>query len=298
MRRSVPPLNALLAFESAARHGNFTRAAEDLGVAQPAVTRHIGNLEDWLGVALFRRSGNRVELNDNGIAVSELVTSLFDRLEIGLRDISSRSGDSIVIAASFGITHLWLMPRITAMRDAALGSAISFVTSENYGDFDRGQVDFSIRFGDGNWPGKTTDLLFSETTYVIASPSFLNAHPELDPHNPVPGLRAEWLLEHGDPNNYGWTGWQEWLQHQGVESPIRSDRPTIQNYPTLLDMVHCGEGVALGFVGLDDHLVDSGELIRLGAPVHRPDVGYYLVSVLSQPEPLARRKLRQYLLSS
>ena len=231
MRRDVPPLNALLAFESAARHGNFTRAAQDLGVAQPAVTRHIGNLEDWLGVPLFRRTGNRVELNDNGVVVSELVTSLFDRLEIGLRDVSSRSGDKIVIAASFGVTHLWLMPRITAMRDAAPGTAINFVTSENYADYDRGQVDFSIRFGHGDWPGKTADLLFSETTHVIASPAFLEANAELDPGDPAANLRAEWLLEHGDPHGHGWMNWRGWLDHHGVKPSIEPVRPTIQNYP-------------------------------------------------------------------
>ena len=184
------------------------------------------------------------------------------------------------------------------MRDAALGSSISFVTSENYADFDRGQVDFSIRFGDGNWSGKTSDLLFSETTYAIASPSFLNDHPELDRDNPAPSLRAAWLLEHDDPQDSGWMTWSDWGRSQGLETSLRPARAALQNYPTLLDMVRCGEGVTLGFVGLDDHLVESGEVVRLGAPVQRTDVGYYLVYEPTQAESLARRKLRQYLLNS
>ena len=184
MRRRLPPLNALMAFESAARHGNFTRAARELGVAQPAVTRHISNLEEWLETELFRRTGNSVELSPDGYAVAEMITPLFDRLELGLGQFSASRNDEIVIGASFGIMHMWLMPQITAMRGAAGGATINFVTSENYADFENGKVDLSIRFGTGDWPGKQATLIFRETTYVIASPEFLARNPQTHPLRP------------------------------------------------------------------------------------------------------------------
>ncbi len=210
MRRRLPPLNALRAFEVAARHGNFSRAARELGVAQPAITRHIANLEDWLGLDLFQRTGNSVEVTMDGYEVADLVASTFDRLELGFSRFSSVQDSQIVIGASFGITHLWLMPQITAMRDAAQGAAINFLTSENYADFEDRKIDFSVRFGAGDWPGKQADLIFAETTHIIASPEFLERHPELDPSRLTETLRPEWLLEHGDPHNYGWMTWSRW----------------------------------------------------------------------------------------
>ncbi|WP_136657122.1 LysR family transcriptional regulator [Nitratireductor sp. XY-223] len=295
MRRRLPPLNALLAFEAAARHSNFTRAAEELGVAQPAVTRHITNLEAWLGIDLFHRTGNAVALTTEGETVSELVTSAFDRLEVSLGSVSARKNNEIVIGASFGITHLWLMPQITAMRGAAGGAAINFVTSENYHDFDAGKVDFSIRFGSGDWPGKRADLLFTETTYVIAAPSFLERTPELDPDDLAATLQTEWLLEHGDMHNYGWMTWKKWFEHHGATLPGDLRNADIRNYPTLLDMIRCGEGVALGYVGLDDDLVEAGEIVRLGEPVSRPDLGYYILSNAGDAMTGASKELWQYL---
>ncbi|MDA4846713.1 LysR family transcriptional regulator [Hoeflea poritis] len=295
MRRRLPPLNALLAFEAAARHSNFTRAAEELGVAQPAITRHINNIESWLGIDLFRRTGNAVMLTADGESVSELVTTAFDRLEISLGALASSKSNEITIGASFGITHLWLMPQITAMRGAARGAAINFITSENYVDFDAGKVDFSIRFGSGDWPGKRADLLFTETTYVIAAPAFLQNTPEIDPDNLAATLRPEWLLEHGDMHDYGWMTWRKWFEQHGSVLSGELRNADIRNYPTLLDMVRCGEGVALGYVGLDNHLVEAGEILRLGKPVKRPNLGYYLLTNAGDGIHGASKELWQYL---
>ena len=297
-RRNLPPLNALLAFDAAARHGNFTRAAEELGVAQPAVTRHISNLEGWLGSQLFERTGNAVHLSPQGQEISTLVTSVFDRLEIELGRSLLAGSAEIVIGASFGMTHLWLMPQITSMRDAALGASINFLTSENYRDFDTQGVSLSIRFGDGAWTGWRADLLFPETTYVIASPEFLSRHDALDPDDPAGTLEADWLLEHGDPAGYGWMTWKRWFAHHDQEVPGHPRRAPVTNYPTLLDMVRCGEGVALGFAGLDDALISSGEAVRLGPPVVRPGLGYYLLSEPDGRRSVLSEDLRRYLVSS
>lgn len=296
MRRNLPPMNAIRAFEAAARHGNFTRAAEELGVAQPAVTRHVTILENWLGSPLFVRSGNAVRLSAEGALASEQITAMLDRLEIMLGQLTARRHLEIVIGASFGMTHLWLMPQVTAMRGAAQGAVINFFTSDRYSDFDTGQVDFSIRFGAGGWPGASEDLLFTETTYVIASPAFLEAHPDLDQDRLAQTLDPAWLLEHGDPYNYGWMTWERWFACHDALVPPTLERTDILNFPTLLDMVRCGEGVALGYVGLDDDLVNSGEIVRLGKPVQRPEVGYYLVSHERGAHEAACQELRAYLI--
>lgn len=275
-RRHVPPLNALLAFDAVARNGSFVRASEELRVAQPAVTRHIGNLENWLGVLLFDRRGNSTVITKDGQNLADLTVAMFDRLEVGLRDIGPATDTEVVIGASFGIAHLWVIPRIAGMRHAAGGVAINFVTSEDYAEFERQHVDLSIRFGDGHWPGRQADLLFEEQAYVIASPDFLAKNPSLNPDDLAGTMDPDWLIEHGDRYNAGWMTWDRWYVSHGQVPPPASRRPEISNYPTVLDMVRCGEGVAIGSAGLDDALVSSGDVLRLGPPLSRAGFGYYL----------------------
>ncbi|MDJ1009402.1 MAG: LysR family transcriptional regulator [Paracoccaceae bacterium] len=295
MRRRLPPLNALLAFDAAARHQSFTLAAREMGIAQPAITRHIGNLETWLGAPLFERRGNSVALTEAGVHLARVATSAFDRIELGVRDLPRGGRQDLIIGASFGITHLWLMPRLAAMR-AATTATVNFMTSDAYSDFDRAGVDLSIRYGDGRFPGYLSDLLLPEICFVVASPGFMAAHPELDPRDLTGSLRGDWLLEHGDPSDTGWVTWRTWFEAQGVPPPQPERWTEIRTYPALLDMVRHGEGLAIGHVGLDDQLVESGEILRLGSPLQRPGRGYFLVY---GPEAMKRpgfRELRAQLL--
>ena len=298
MRRRLPPLNALNAFDAVVRTGGFTRAARELQVAQPAVTRHVANLENWLGVKLFNRHGSSVSLTDVGRRAAELSVAVFDRLEVGFNGISTQARSEVVIGASFGMAHLWVMPRISGMRDAARGAAINFVTSENYDEFDRQGVDLSIRFGTGTWPGLEADLLFAEENYVIASPGFLAAHRELDPDDLVGTLKGDWLLEHGDACNAGWMTWPRWFRHHGAPVPENSTSMEVRNYPTLLDMVRAGDGIAIGSLGLDDELVENGEIVRLGQAIRRPGLGYYLAHGERARGNPAAMELRDYLLTT
>lgn len=276
MRRKLPPMNAVIAFEAACRHLSFTKAAQELGVAQPAVTRHIANLERWLDAKVFQRNGNIIRLTPTGEALADLATSSLDRLELGLRALPRAQGDQIVLGASFGIMHLWLMPRLAAMR-AATSATVNFITADDYHQFEDLSVDASIRFGAGHFYGHEADLLFAEECYVIAAPQFLNEHPTLDPDD-LPGtLRMDWLLDHGDPHGVGWMDWRQWKDITQArfdgDAPLRE----VRNYPAMLDMVRHGEGLAIGSVGLEDAYVQSGDVMRIGPPIARERFGYYLV---------------------
>ncbi len=276
MRRKLPPMNAVIAFEAASRHLNFTKAARELGVEQPAVTRHITNLESWLDAKLFQRNGNVIRLTLVGEAFAELATSSLDRLELGMRALPRARGDQIVLGASFGIMHLWLMPRLAAMR-AATSATVNFITADDYRQFDDLAVDASIRFGAGRFHGHEADLLFSEECYVIASPQFLKENPTLDP-NDFPGtLRKDWLLNHGDPHRIGWMDWRLWKKIRQAKFDVDAPLNEVRNYPAMLDMVCHGEGLAIGSLGLEDANVQSGDVIRIGPPISREGFGYYLV---------------------
>lgn len=297
MRRKLPPLNALAAFESAARHGNFTRAAEELSVAQPAVTRHIAILEDWIGAALFKRRGNKVELTQDGRVLAELSTTIFDRLELGARDVKATNDQELLIGSSFGVAHLWLMPRISGMR-AAANVTINFVTSDDYRGFDDPAVDVSIRFGNGDFGSNCTDLLFQEKCQIIASPDFLTAHPEFNADDPTRTLDTKYMFDHGDPHSNGWTTWASFYERAEQSLPGLARLTTVLSYPTMLDMVCAGEGIGIGYWGLDDHLVNERRLVRVGQPFERQGFGYYLVyrrELLVKP---SFKRLQEFLLGA
>ena len=296
MRRFLPPMNSLMAFEVAARHGNFTRAARELNIAQPAVTRHVAKLENWLGEPLFIRSGNALELTSGGNDLSDLATQVLGRLEHGIQDIIRSSRNEIVIGASFGVTHLWLMPRMRGLTSAA-GAAINFVTSDDYRSFDQQGVDVSIRFGNGNFAGHRAELLLAEHCQLIVSPAFLDAHPAFDPTNPANSVNPSLLLDHGDRFETGWIDFAHFCANTGNPMPPGVRVRTLQSYPLILDMVARGEGVGVGSHGLEDSLVDSGEIVRVGPSLGRKGFGYYLVYRADLAGSPALESLRRHLLN-
>lgn len=295
MRRKIPPLNALLAFEAAARHGSFTAAAKELSVAQPAITRHVANIENWIGAPVFHRHGNKIDLTHEGQSLSDLATAAFDRLELGVQSILPAKNDEFVIAATFGVAHLWVMPRISGMR-AACGKNINLVTSDDYRVFDEPGVDVSIRFGKGDFGDNQADRLFDEACTVIAAPSFLTDRPDFCPSDPLQSVDPGLMLDHGDPMGVGWMDWEEFLSLTGGTYPGRHALRQVQSYPTMLDMVCAGEGISIGTIGIEDDLIASGKLACVGAPVSRAGYGYYLVYGQRQMNDPSFQKLRAQLI--
>ena len=294
MRRELPPMNALLAFEAAARHGNFTRAAAELLVAQPAVTRHIANLESWMGASLFSRNGSSIELTNEGKIFSELTTAVLDRLELGTRQLRRSRNDELVVGASFGIAHLWVMPRISEMRNAS-GKNINLVTSDDYSTFDNSAVDFSIRFGNGDFGDNCADLLLKEKCQIIASPKFLENHPAFNPEFPAGSIDPVLMFDHGDPNGVGWMDWQLWHDLTNSTYPGNDKLTLVQSYPTMLDMVCAGEGISIGTIGIEDDLLETGRICGVGPTVSRDGYGYFLVYQKELLQNQAFARLRDYM---
>ncbi|MDX1331230.1 MAG: LysR family transcriptional regulator [Burkholderiaceae bacterium] len=296
MRRKLPPLNAFVAFEAAARHGSFTRAAQEMSVAQPAITRHVARLEDWIGSPLFRRNGSVIQLTREGVLLSDLATTLLDRLELGIQDVTRIGKDELVVGASFDVAHLWLMPKISALRLAS-EATVNFLTADNYRAFDDPSVDFSIRFGNGNFGANCADLLFSENCQIIAAPEFLDRHPEFDPEAPLTTLDPHLIFDHGDPHDVGWITWTVWCELTGQSLPERGKISTIRSYPTMLDLVSAGEGIGIGTKGLEDDLIASGLIVRVGRSIARDGFGYYIVYRREVLEKPSFARLREHLLN-
>ena len=230
-----------------------------------------------------------------GVLLSDLATTLLDRLELGIRDATRTGKDELVVGASFGIAHLWLMPKISALRMAS-EATVNFLTADDYRAFDDPSVDFSIRFGQGNFGGNCADLLFREHCQIIVAPSFLDRHPQFDPDAPLATLDPHLIFDHGDPHNVGWVTWPVWCDLTGQSLPDRGQIATIRSYPTMLDLVSAGEGIGIGTRGLEDDLIASGAIVRVGKPITRDGFGYYLVYRKELLDKSSFARLRSHLL--
>jgi DNA-binding transcriptional LysR family regulator len=276
MRRSSLPLNGLRAFEAAARHLSFTRAADEMSVTQAAVSHQVKALERRLGVTLFRRLPRALLLTDEGQSLLPELRASFNRIAQALERISAQEGSAaltVSLMTTFALT--WLVPRLPRFQAAHPEIEVRLMTTPRVIDFAREDVDVAIRFGDGHWPNQliTTKLLDDALTPLCG-----RAHRE---RLRRPGdLRGVTLLHAGDDE------WAIWLAAVGVRGINARKGPTFDSTKIAVQAAIDGLGVAAG----DPHLfADDIAAGRLFQPfpliVSNPGKGYWLV----YPEASAER---------
>src|ERR1044071_4108539 len=175
MLRRLPPLNALKAFEAAARSESFTRAAEELNVTQGAVSHQVKALEDTLGLKLFNRERQRLIITDAGRDYLAVVRDALDRIALGTeRLLQRRSGGVLTVSTSPDFAAKWLVNRLGRFAEKHPDIDLRVSASTQYVDFAREDVDVAIRHGDGNWPGLDIVRLYSERLFPVCSPKLIS----------------------------------------------------------------------------------------------------------------------------
>src|SRR5215468_8946082 len=176
MSRRLPQLNALKAFEAAARHISFTRAAEELCVTQGAVSHQVKALESELGIKLFNREMQRLSITEAGRDYLAVVRDAFDRIAMGTeRLVQRQSSGMLTVSTSPDFAAKWLVHRLG--RFAELHPEIDLRVSGtlHHVDFAREDVDVAVRHGDGHWPGLDAVRLCPEELFAVCSPKLLRA---------------------------------------------------------------------------------------------------------------------------
>ncbi len=154
MARRIPPLNAVRAFEAAARYLNFTHAADELNVTQAAISHQVKSLEQWLGLALFRRLNRAVSLTEEGAQYLPAASQALDGLAgATARLMQSADSRSLTVTTLDSFAAQWLMPRLKHFRVLYPEIDIRILASDERVDFSRHEVDLAIRYGEGIWPG-------------------------------------------------------------------------------------------------------------------------------------------------
>lgn len=292
LKRELPPLNALVTFEAAARLASFTRAARELHVSQAAVSRQIARLEQQLGTRLFHRGQRRLELTGAGRRLQESVTSGLGEIAGGVRRVRM-SGDEppVTVAATIAFANYWLMPRIHGLREHHPGIDVRILAGDRELDPAADDVDIVICYGEEHEPpGQRRALLGAEVIVPVCSPAYRAAHPELATAGPA-DLAAQHLL-HLDPEHWNRLhgvviDWPVWFDQYGVRLDTGLHGIRMNNYPMLLDAVAAGRGIGLGWRPVIDDLLADGRIVPAIDEWMETPRGYY--AAVATDRPLSRQ---------
>lgn len=228
------PLNALRAFEVAARHLSFTRAAEELFVTQNAVSAQVKNLEQRLGVPLFRRLPRGLALTDEGQALLPLLRDSFERIAAVLGQFDGGRHREVLTVAAVGTFAVgWLLPRLEAFRRDHPFVDLRLLTNNNRVDLAGEGLDYAIRFGDGAWHGTEAEPLLDAPLSPVCTPTIAARLRR-------PGdLRPETLLR-----SYRADEWPRWFDAAGCAPPVLRG-PVFDSSITMAAAAATGAGIAL-----------------------------------------------------
>ena len=270
MARRLPPLNALRAFEAAARHLSFTRAAEELFVTQAAISHQVKALEVWLGQPLFRRKNRNLYLTEAGQSYFGPLGMAFDEIDKATARLNALdSSGTLTVSVLPSIAAKWLVPRMRGFREKYPEIDVRLSPSTQLTDFSREAVDVVLRYGRGEWLGMRSDQFLTEDIFPVCSPELLNGK---NPLNTPEDLKLHTLL-HDDMRET----WRIWLLAAGVEG-VDPDRGPGYNLSALvIDAAVAGQGIALARSALISDDLASGRLVKpfeLGLPA---EYAYYMV---------------------
>jgi LysR family glycine cleavage system transcriptional activator len=290
MVRRLPALNALKAFEAAARYESFTRAAEELFVTQGAVSHQVKALEAELGIKLFRRQRQRLLITEAGRSYLEVVRDAFDRLATGTERLLQRQNSGVLtVTTSPNFASKWLVHRLGRFAEAHPDIDLRISASVQHIDFAREDIDMAIRHGDGQWPGLHVTRLCVEELFPVCSPKLLSGRRALR----TPSDLKRYTLLHTD-NRYAWT---RWLEEAGVNLENLTNGPVFNQASMAIDAAIDAQGIALARTALAAWDLFAGRLARPFPLALKVPYAYWVVCPKPNAELPKIATFRRWLLS-
>jgi len=293
MADPLPSLNGLRAFEAAARHLSFTRAAAELNVTQTAISHQIHRLEEQLGLRLFIRRNRALLLTQEAQAYLPAVRDAFEDLRAATVKLRRAPSDGVLTVTTIAsLAAKWLVHRVAAFQEAHPGIEVRLSTSTHVVDLRREAVDMAVRYGRGNWPGMRADWLMAEDIFPVCSPALLKGDKPLK----NPGDLVHHTLLHGTVSR---EDWQLWLTAAGLDPALAARRGLTFDLGLMaIQAAIDGLGVAMGRTPYVEDDLAAGRLVAPFDVVLPRDAGYYVVA----PEETADRReialFRDWLIAS
>ncbi len=270
MTRQLPPLNAVRAFEAAARQLSFTRGAAELGVTQAAVSHQVRVLEEFLERRLFRRLPRALQLTDEGQLYFAAAREALERLDVATRRLfESRETGTLTVSVLPSFAARWLVPRLGRFRARHPEIDVRVAPDPALADFARGDVDVGIRYGLGHYRGLRSDRLLDEEVFPVCSPTLQAGEHPLQ----QPGDLVHHTLLHDETRE----GWRSWLRAASLETVDPDRGPIFVDSSMLVQAAVEGQGVALARRVLAEEDLSDGRLIRAFEQPLAADFAYYLV---------------------
>lgn len=268
MAARLPPMQALRAFEAAARTGSLTQAAQLLHLTHGAISHQVKALERDLGVRLVERAGRGIRLTDEGERFASRVRVAFAELAAAVNEIGARASPRqlrVSVVPSFAAR--WLLPRIGRFLAAYPDIDLDVRASLALVDFRHDDADLAVRWGHGDWPGLTVEHLLDDCYFPVCSPRIAGGHVPARPQD----LSRYTLLRSDDEF------WKPWFEAAGLDWPEPARGPIFNDSAHLMQAAADGQGIALARRCLLGNDVRNGVLVRLfdvEVPVAQK---YYLV---------------------
>ncbi|OIQ47923.1 MAG: transcriptional regulator GcvA [Gammaproteobacteria bacterium MedPE] len=290
MSRRLPPLNSLKAFETAARHLSFTKAAEELFVTQAAVSHQIKALEEHLSIKLFRRKNRALLLTEEGqsyfLDIKDTFTALSDATE---KLLSKTASGSLTVASQPSFAIQWLVPRLAQFSEQHPEIDVRIKAIDLDEDFLDDDVDIAIYYGRGNWSGIRADKLRDEYLIPVCAPSLLNGDKPL---NKPSDLDNHTLL-----HDHSRKDWKQWCRNAGASEVNVNQGPIFSLSSLVLQAAIYGQGVALGYSVFSRPDIEAGRLVCPFDQVLPSKEAYYIVCEDNRSELGKIKAFREWMLN-
>ncbi len=281
MPRRLHSLNALKAFEAAARHESFTEAAQELCVTQGAVSHQVKALEADLGCRLFNREHRRLVITAAGQSYLVVVRDAFDRLSLGTENLLQRhNAGTLTVNTSPNFASKWLVHRLGRFAEQHPAIDLRVSASAQHVDFAREDIDLAIRHGDGNWPSLHVTRLCVEELFPVCSPTLMRGRRAL--HSPA-DLRHHTLLHNTLLHSNERRDWAQWLEAADVTDIDCTRGPVFSQASMAIDAAIGGQGIAFARSALAAWDLGAGRLVRPFALSLKAPYSYWIVC----PKPTA-----------
>ena len=289
MRRKIPNTTTLVAFEAAARHESFTKAASELSLTQSAICRQIASLEEFLGVHMFRRTKRGVVLTEAGRSYSRQIASRLDAVERDTLSIMAQQGMGVTIELAVVPTFAtrWLMPRLGRFYADHAGVTVNLTTQTRPFLFDQTEFDAALYYGNAGWPGTEAHFLMREYPVPVCSPALMNGAAQLSPDQ-----IAELPLLQQSTRPYAWRDWFHSLQRKFPHdmTGTRLELFTMLAQAAIQDM-----GVALIPPMLIEEELRSGKLVVACDHAFEDEKAYFLIFPEQKSEKALLQSFRDWL---
>lgn len=281
--RRLPNLSALRAFEAAARHQNFSRAADEIHVTHGAISHQVRALEQELGVELFVRHGKRLTVTADGERFAAVVRKSLMDVAIAADALkASAHHKRLTVTALPSFAARWLAPRLGRFIEQYPDTEVVLQSSNQLVDFARESVDVGVRFGAGHYPGLAVELVMHDYYYPVASPTFNQGRL---PQSLNELTKSALLRCDGEP-------WTPWFAAAGLTHPEPSGGLLFQDSSMLVRAAIEGQGIALARHAIVVQDLQAGALVRLFDVAIKCESSYYFVclpSAMQKPQVHAFR---------